>query len=148
MDPGKVDSYSVDDCGQPSGLIVAQGLESFKLHVASLQLPLVVLLEQERTDEACDGRRVREDSDDIGTAFDLLVEPFGLVDQIDHADRVRGALPDPTTEAPIMRRPPVRACTSAPSIRCPGGLGCVQDGEQRLIHLRAHTNGARPLRRR
>jgi hypothetical protein len=30
----------------------------------------------------------------------------------------------------------------------PGGLGCVQDGEQRLIHLRAHPNGARPLRRR
>ena len=46
MDLGKVHSCSVDHCGQPSGLIVAQGLESFKLHVASLQLPLVVLLEQ------------------------------------------------------------------------------------------------------
>jgi hypothetical protein len=46
MDLGKVHSCSVDHCGQPSGLIVAQGLESFKLHVASLQLPLVVLLGQ------------------------------------------------------------------------------------------------------
>jgi hypothetical protein len=76
MDFGKVHSYSVDDCGQPSGLIVAQGLESFKLHVSSLELPLVILLEQERTDEACDGGRVREDSDDIGAAFDLGVEPL------------------------------------------------------------------------
>jgi len=44
-------------------------------YVVPLELPLVVSLEQERTDKPPDGRRVGEDSDDIGTAFDLGVEP-------------------------------------------------------------------------
>jgi len=70
MDLGQVHSYSVDDCRQPRGLIVAQGLQSFKLHVAPLQLPLVVLLEQQCTDKTSDGGGIREDADDIGSALD------------------------------------------------------------------------------
>jgi hypothetical protein len=33
-------------------------LQSFKLHVSSLQLPLIILPEQQRTGEGCDGCRV------------------------------------------------------------------------------------------
>ncbi len=50
----RLDSCRVDHCGQPSGLIVAERLQAFKLHVAAPQLPLVVLLEQQRADEAED----------------------------------------------------------------------------------------------
>jgi hypothetical protein len=77
MDLGKVHSYSVDDCGQPSGLIVAQGLESFKLHVSSLQLPLVVLLEQERTDEPRDGRWLAGSIRVANIASELATTPAG-----------------------------------------------------------------------
>jgi len=41
-----------------------------------LKLPLVVLLEQDGTDEADDGVLVGEDADDVGAALDLLVQPL------------------------------------------------------------------------
>jgi hypothetical protein len=41
-----------------------------------LQLPLVVLLEQHRADQADDRGFIGEDADDIGAAFDLFVEPL------------------------------------------------------------------------
>jgi hypothetical protein len=51
-----LDSCSlVDDGGQSSGLIVDQSSQGLKGHVATLQLPFVVLLEQQRADEARDG---------------------------------------------------------------------------------------------
>lgn len=48
-------SPSVNHRREPCFLIVAQALQSFKLHVASLQRPLVVLLEHHSADEADDG---------------------------------------------------------------------------------------------
>ena len=51
----------------------------FDLHVAVLQLPLVVLLEQHRTDQPDNRGLVGEDPDDIGAAFDLFVEPLKWV---------------------------------------------------------------------
>jgi Bacterial regulatory proteins, tetR family len=52
-------------------LIVGELLQSRKLHVAALQLPLVVLLEQQGAGQTCDGRLVGEDADDVGAALDL-----------------------------------------------------------------------------
>jgi len=46
---------------------------------ASSDLPFVVLLGQDRADEAGDGRVVREDPDHIGSPLDLLIEPFERV---------------------------------------------------------------------
>jgi hypothetical protein len=52
----RLDSGSVDHGGQPSGLIVSEQLQAFKLHVTALQTPLVTLLEQQRTDEIAERR--------------------------------------------------------------------------------------------
>ncbi len=57
-------------------LIVADGLESFELHVAALQLPFVVLFEQQRASEAHDRGIVGKDADDVGPPFDFGIEPF------------------------------------------------------------------------
>jgi hypothetical protein len=42
--------------------------------VGALNGPLVVLFEQDGTDEPGDGRFVGEDADDLGPALDLAVE--------------------------------------------------------------------------
>ena len=44
----------------------------FDLHVAVLQLPLVVLLEQYGADQPDDRGLVGEDADDVGAALDFL----------------------------------------------------------------------------
>ena len=64
-------------------LIVADRPESFERQVSTLQLPLVVLLEQERTDQACDGCRVGEDADDVGSAFYLGIKPLQRICRMD-----------------------------------------------------------------
>jgi hypothetical protein len=50
-----------------------------ELHVAVLELPLVVLLEGHGADQADDGGLVREDPDHVRSPLDLLVEPFERV---------------------------------------------------------------------
>jgi len=60
-------------------LIVAECRQAFKLQVATLQLPLVVLLEQQRSDQARDAGFVREDAYDVGPALDLGVQAFERV---------------------------------------------------------------------
>ncbi len=54
--------------------VIGDGVESFELHIAPLQLPLIVLLEEKRPDEPDDRRIVREDADDVGSPLDLRVE--------------------------------------------------------------------------
>ncbi len=49
----------------------------------ALDRPFVVLLQQDRSDEADDGVVVGEDSDDLGPSFDLAVEPFETVGGVD-----------------------------------------------------------------
>ena len=57
--------------------IIAQGGDGFQGHVAgALHSPLVVLFEQDGADESDDGVLVGEDADDLGSAFDLAVEPL------------------------------------------------------------------------
>ena len=63
-------------CGAGAARRPRRGLE---LHVAVLELPLVVLLEQDGADQPDDGRLVREDADDIGPPLDLLVQPLQRV---------------------------------------------------------------------
>ena len=55
---------------------LGHGLE---LHVAVLQLPLVVLLQQHGADQADDRGLVGEDADDVGPALDLLVQALQRV---------------------------------------------------------------------
>ena len=57
----------------------------FDLHVAVLQLPLVVLLEQYRADQPSDRGFVGEDADDVGAALDFLVEPLERVGAVQFA---------------------------------------------------------------
>ena len=52
------------------------GLE---LHVAVLQLPLVVLLEQHGADQTDDGRVVGKDADHIRPSLELFVQPFDQI---------------------------------------------------------------------
>src|SRR5215203_3690825 len=55
------------------------------LHVAVLELPLVVGLQQHGADQADDGALVREDADDVGASFDLLVQPLERICAVDLA---------------------------------------------------------------
>ena len=64
-------------------MILAESLQAFKLHVAALQLPLVVLFEQQRADESGDGRFVREDAHDVGAPLDLGVQSFQWIGAVD-----------------------------------------------------------------
>lgn len=51
--------------------------DAFQCHVAaSLDCSFVVLLEQERSDEAGDGVLVGEDADHVGASLDLAVQAF------------------------------------------------------------------------
>jgi hypothetical protein len=52
---------------------VARGSHGFDLHVAALELPFIILLEEHGADEANDAVLVREDADDVGSALHLLV---------------------------------------------------------------------------
>jgi hypothetical protein len=61
--------------GQLDERIVAQRCDGFQGHVAgALDGPLVVLFEEDGTDEANDGLVVGEDADDLGAALDLTVD--------------------------------------------------------------------------
>ena len=63
---------------------MAQGSDGFQRHVTgALNGPFIVLLEQDRADEAGDGGLVGEDADDIGAALDLAVEPFQRIGGVD-----------------------------------------------------------------
>ena len=71
------------DGRQASLLIVAESVQTFKLHVTTLKLPFVVLLKQQGSNKANDGRIVGEDTDDAGPTFDLGVEPFQGIGGVD-----------------------------------------------------------------
>src|SRR5881227_44984 len=49
------------------------------LHIAVLQLPFIVLLEQYRANQPNDGGLIGKDADDIGAPLDLFVEPLKWV---------------------------------------------------------------------
>src|SRR4051812_26812110 len=54
--------------------IMAQWSDGFQAHVTgTLNGPLIVLFEQQRTDQADDGSFVGEDADDLVAAFDLAI---------------------------------------------------------------------------
>src|SRR6188472_1156060 len=63
--------------GQADDGIIGDGGDGLKGHVAgALDGPLVVLFEEDCSDEACDGGLVGEDADDLGAALDLAVYPL------------------------------------------------------------------------
>jgi hypothetical protein len=57
--------------GQPELVSMPEGGEGLQAHVAAADRPSVVLLEQQRVDQADDGRLVRGDPDHIGASLDL-----------------------------------------------------------------------------
>lgn len=67
-------------------MIVADYLQAFKLQIATLQPPLVVLLEQQRPDQAHDGRFVGKDPYDAGVALGLGVQSFQRMGSGSEAD--------------------------------------------------------------
>ena len=61
--------------GQLDKGIVAQRCDGFQGHVAGpLHGPLIVLFEEDGTDEPDDGLVIGEDADDLGAALDLAVD--------------------------------------------------------------------------
>ena len=64
-------------------MIVGQGLQTLKLHVASLPLPFVVLFKKHCADETDDRSLVRENADDVGASFDFGVEPLERMGRMD-----------------------------------------------------------------
>jgi hypothetical protein len=62
---------------------LVDGVERLKRHVSALDRPLVVLFEQDRSDQAGDGGRVGEDAHHIGAPLDLAVEAFQRVGAVD-----------------------------------------------------------------
>ena len=72
------------DCCQADGGIIAQRSDGFQAHVASaLHGPLIILFEQQRTDESDDGSLVWEDADHVTASLDLAVEAFERVGPVD-----------------------------------------------------------------
>src|SRR6266850_8450049 len=55
------------------------------LHIAVLQLPFIVLLEQYRANQPNDGGFIGEDADDVGAPLDLFVEPLERVGAVQFA---------------------------------------------------------------
>src|ERR1700720_915169 len=62
------------------------------LHVAVLQLPFIVLLEQYRANQPNDGGFIGEDADDVGTPLDLFVEPLERVCAVQFAAVLLGEI--------------------------------------------------------
>jgi len=62
--------------------LAGQPGDGFERHVAVLQLPLVVLLQEHGADEADGAGLVGEDADDGAAPLDLLVEPFERVGRV------------------------------------------------------------------
>jgi hypothetical protein len=60
-------------------LLGAEEGHGLNLHVTTLQLPVVVVLEQHGANEIGDAVLVGEDTDDVGSPLDLLVEPLERV---------------------------------------------------------------------
>ena len=59
--------------------LVQLGHREFREDAAAIELPLLLLLQQQRTHQADDRSVVGEDADDAGAALDLLVQPFQRV---------------------------------------------------------------------
>lgn len=59
--------------------LIAAARPVFQGHVTMLELPLVVLLQQDRTHEAPYRSLVVEDADYVGAALHLLVQPLDRV---------------------------------------------------------------------
>src|SRR4051812_7180655 len=76
MEPG----WSAGDCRKADSGIIAQRRDRFQRHIAgALDCPFIILLEQDRTDEANDCVLVGEDADDIGAPLDLAIEALDRI---------------------------------------------------------------------
>jgi predicted thioesterase len=74
---------TAEDCREADGGIIAQRRDGFQRHVTgTLDGPFVVLLEQDRSDEANDGVLIGEDADHLGPPLDLAVEALDRVGRV------------------------------------------------------------------
>lgn len=75
--PAELPAVSGRHGGQLDERIVAQRRDRFQGHITGPpNRPFVVLFQEDGADQAGDGRLVREDADDLGTALDLAVDAF------------------------------------------------------------------------
>jgi hypothetical protein len=113
---------------------LSPSLQAFKLQVPPLQLPLVVLLEQQRAHQTHDRRFVREDAHDVRPALDRGVQPL---------ERVRAVNLQPMgfrEDGPLRGRRDQRfASPTAPLCADPDDLRTRRPGTQTLSLLRNGT---------
>ena len=68
------------DSWQTGGEIIAQRRDGFQAHVAcALHGPLIILFEQQGTDESDDGSLIGEDADHVAASLDFTVEALEWV---------------------------------------------------------------------
>ena len=77
-------------CGDLLDHGVAEFGHAFGLHVAVLELPLVVGFEQDGADEAGDRVFVRKDANDVCPALHLPVQPFERIGRVQLGAVLRG----------------------------------------------------------
>lgn len=85
---------SADHGGQPRESIVGELPQAFKLRVAALKLPVVVVRRKRRAGQARDRGFIREDADHIGAALDPGVQ------SIDRAGRSNESAAGVPSETP------------------------------------------------
>ncbi len=75
----------MSDCHgrQADGRSIAQRRERLQAHVATLDRPFIVLLQQQSTHEPHDGCFIGEYADGVGAPLDLTVEPLEWVVGVD-----------------------------------------------------------------
>ncbi len=130
--------------------------EAVEAHVAPCDGPLIVLLGEERADEADDGVAGGEDADDLGAAADLLVQPFlGVVGpdlapmgfgEPDEGQDLTGGLVEEIEQLAETIRPRYRAfvLTGAYTGLRPGELAALR--VDRLDLLRRQLRVEEPLK--
>ena len=82
--------WSAGDSRKADGWIIAQGRDGFQRHVTGpLDVPFVVLFEQDRADQAHDGVLVGEDAHHLGSPLDLTIEALDRVCRVQLGRLVR-----------------------------------------------------------
>ena len=72
------------DCWQADGGIIAQRRDGFQAHVACpLHGPLIILFEQQGSNEPNNGGFVGEDADHVAAPLDLAIETFQRIGTVD-----------------------------------------------------------------
>ena len=96
---------SAGDCREADGRIIAQWSDGFQCHVSSaLDGPLVVLFEEDCADQTGYRFLVGEDTDHVGSALDLAVDPFERIGGMQLDSMLGGKSSYTRGRRPLLRR--------------------------------------------